>query len=49
MTHDDSSEDTKGTASKSVAAETLATGNPIAMLVLVLLTLVSTISFRRQK
>ena len=37
------------TASKTVAAEALATGNPIAMLVLVLLTLVSTISIRRQK
>ena len=46
---DDSSEETQGTASKSAAVETLATGNPIAMLVLVLLTLVSTISIRRQK
>ena len=46
---DDSSEETQETASKSAAVETLATGNPIAMLLLVLLTLVSTISIRRQK
>ena len=43
----DAQADSQPVASKSV--ETLATGNPIAMLVLVLLTLVSTISIRRQK
>ena len=51
-TSDDSSENESGsepTASKTVAAGVLATGNPIAMLLLVLLSLVSTISIRRQK
>ena len=51
-TSDDSSENesaSEPTASKTVAAGVLATGNPIAMLLLVLLSLVSTISIRRQK
>ena len=46
-TEDNTGDNTQEVASKSV--ELLATGNPIAMLVLVLLTLVSTISIRRQK
>ena len=37
------------TPSEETAVKVLATGNPIAMLLLVLLTLVSTISIRRQK
>ena len=37
------------TPSKTVTAKVLATGNPIAMLLVVLMALVSTISIRRQK
>ena len=47
---DDESKETNGSSSKIVSAEKgLATGNPIAMLLIVLMALVSTISIRRQK